>query len=326
MSSDLGPILITGGTGFLGSHLARFLASSGLDVHVLARPQSSLWRIEDLLDQITIWRGDLMDCESIRECVLACRPSTVFHLAGDTALRSLDAGLENVERSLDTLHGTIHLLEELHRGGIPTRCLVRSGGLEEYGQGPHPYCETQREAPVSPYSAVQVATTHYSQMLQRVLRFPVVTLRLALLYGPAQSASFFIPSLITHCLENRDYAMTTGEQGRDFLFVGDAMAAFVAVAQTKGLAGEVINIGSGQEYRIGDVAEAIRLVTGTRAQLRLGAVAARQSEIRRLVCRNDKARRLLHWQPRTSLEEGLLTTVSWYRQMRTSLASQWREQ
>lgn len=326
MPSKLGSILITGGSGFLGSHLARRLADAGEEVHVFARHGSSLHRLEGLLERLTIWRGNLNDRQSIHDCLLACRPRVIFHLAGDTSVRRLDFAFQNVERSFDSLHGTMHLIEELRRARLPVRCLVRAGGLEEYGCGPYPYCETQRESPVSPYSAAQVATTHYCQMVQPALAFPVVTLRLALVYGPAQSASFFIPSLIAHFLENLDFSMTTGDQGRDLLFVEDVIDAFLAVPETEGLGREIINIGSGHEYRMDNVAELIRLLSGTSGRVQLGAVAGRSSEISHLVCRNEKAHRLLAWQPRTKLEDGLAQTIRWHWKAGAGSETRWSDE
>src|SRR5439155_23050557 len=104
------------------------------------------------------------------------------------------------------------------------------GGLEEYGTAPTPYDEFQREAPISPYSASQVATAHYVGVLQHHTMARIVTLRPALVYGPDQSTDFFIPSLIVSCLRGATFDMTDGTQGRDLLYIDDLVDAIVLAA------------------------------------------------------------------------------------------------
>lgn len=308
-------VLVTGGTGFIGSHLVRRLVASGASVHVLARQHSSPWRIEDVLPRVSLWTGDVSDNASVERCVAGGQPQVIFHVAGNTDVRRLDDGLTQVGLSLRVnLEGTLNLLRAAHIARASVARFVRTGGLEEYGRGPTPYDERQRESPISPYSASQVSATHYCQMLQPYLGFPVVTLRLALVYGPAQPTGFLIPDLMTHCLEGRDYVMTSGTQGRDLIYVGDVVEAMMLAARAPGLSGEVINIGTGQEHRIRDVARAIVKLTGSRTRLKIGSAARRRFEIRHLFCRTRKAKRLLRWCPGTGLEEGLTRTVAWYRE------------
>jgi nucleoside-diphosphate-sugar epimerase len=317
---DVGSILVTGATGFVGSHVVRRLVRDGARVNVLARDESSLWRIGDVQSSVTIWRGDVTDPDSIARCIEASAPEVVIHLAGDTSVRRL-RDLEQIDRSIDVnLKGTVNVLKALERATFPVRCFVRAGGLEEYGRGAAPYSEDQRERPVSPYSAAQVAATHFCQMLQAHFRFPIVTLRPALVYGPAQNASFFIPSLVEHAIAGRDFDMTSGDQGRDLVYVEDVVEAFLAAAASRDVAGAVINIGSGREFKLLDVARTILDITGASIRLDTGAVAPRSSEIQHLYCRTETAARLLAWSPRVGLEEGLRRTVVWYRQHPTGSA------
>jgi nucleoside-diphosphate-sugar epimerase len=246
--------------------------------------------------------------------VAGARPAVVFHLAGDTAVRRLAGDLAQLDRSVAAnLTGTLNMLRAAHEAGPAPARVVRAGGLEEYGNGPAPYREDQRERPVSPYSAGQVAATHYAQMLGATVGLPVVTLRLALTYGPAQSAEFLVPTLIRQCLAGRDFDMTSGEQGRDYLYVADAVEALVRATAAPAAVGEVINVGSGVEVPVRAVAEAIVRLTGAGIRLRVGAVCRRDSEIEHLVCDPAKARRLLGWEAVTDLGDGLTRTIAWYR-------------
>lgn len=305
-----GPILITGASGFIGSHLARRLVNEGSDVHVLHRQAPPHDRIADLRGSLTTWTVDLRDMVAIESTCAAIRPRYVFHLASDTELRFLDPRLEAVRDSIDTnVVGSLNLLVALSRTGCTQR-IVRVGSLEEYGRGPSPYVESQREAPVTPYSAGQVAIAHYYQMLQPVLALEAVTLRLALTYGPEQSERFLIPALIRHCLQGRDFDLTSGEQRRDFVFVEDVVEALCRAVTMAGLAGQVVNVGSGRAVRVVDVARMVVAQCGASIAVRVGAAEPRVFEIPDLVCDTRVAERLLDWRASTPLEDGLSRTIA----------------
>jgi nucleoside-diphosphate-sugar epimerase len=307
-------VLVTGATGFLGSHVTRRLVGRGASVHVLVREASTFERLTDILPALRIATADLTDVAAVRRCVSAIRPRFVFHLAGVTAARRAAGDDPSiVARTYDVnISGTLALLSVLSELGQPPLRVVRTGGIEEYGSGPLPYREDQREAPVSHYSASQVAATHMAQMLWRQTGLPIVTLRPALLYGPQQPASFFIPGLILSSLAGRAFEMTTGEQTRDLLYVEDAVDAVVDAATAPGIDGDIINIGSGREYRIRDVAELIVRLAGA-GTLRFGAVRGITSGLDRLVCDPAHAQAVLRWSPRTSLEDGLQQTIASFR-------------
>ena len=315
-------MLVTGATGFIGSHLVRRLVQEGAEVHCLVRPRSNAERIADVAAKCQAWTGDLRDTDSLTQAVAGARPKIVFHVAGVTAGRQPGNEFEQIERALEgNLTGTLNLLEAVRRADPPLERFVATGGLEEYGAGESPYDETQRESPVSPYSASQTATTHFCQMLQRRLRLPIVTLRPALTYGPAQSVDFFIPALILRCLQGGDFDMTKGEQRRDVLYVEDLVDAYVRAGVGAHVVGEVINVGSGVAALVREIATSVVELSGTRTRLRIGVIPERVTEISRLVCRNDKAARLLGWRPVTSLTEGLGRTIAWYRQHNPSTRS-----
>lgn len=309
-----GPVLVTGATGFIGSHLARRLVKDGCDVHVLHRPGASLARIADLEGSLTAWAADLRDRDRVESVVARVAPRHAFHLANATDLRFLDADLERVRESVENnLLGGINLLVALRRAGSVRRA-VRAGTLEEYGHGPAPFSEDQREAPVTPYSASQVALTHYWQMLQPALSFEAATVRLALTYGPGQSERFFLPSLIRHCREGRDFDLTSGEQRRDLVFVTDVVEALCRAATAAGLAGRIVNVGTGHSHRVVDVARRVVGLCGSPIEVRVGAAAPRSFEIADFLGRTERARELLGWEASIGLEAGLRLTIDASRQ------------
>ena len=307
-----GPVLITGGAGFIGSHLARRLVSNGHEVHVLHRPEGNLNRIEDLRT-IRLWGCDLLDASRLETLLGSVRPHTIYHLAGDSNLRHLDPALAAVQESIEhNIRSSINLFVAANAHSPDLTLLIRLGGLEEYGRGPVPYVESQREQPVSPYSASQVAVTHYLQMLAPHLSYRALTVRPALIYGPAQSSSFFIPALIEHCRQERDFSISSGHQGRDLLYVDDLVDALLLLLEAPLPTGEIVNIGAGREYVMADVAATIIRHTGAKIKL-IKDTASKPGQVEHLYCSNDKARKLLSWQPSVDVQEGLQRTIDSFR-------------
>ena len=307
-----GPALVTGGTGFIGSHLVRRLVAAGWKVHVLVRPTRTTPHGLVASDRVAVLMGDVTDPASLERAVERAAPAVIFHLASRTDLRFSDSGLSGIEASVAVnLSGTLNILRAAEAGNVSR--VVRAGGIEEYGTGACPSSEDQREEPVSPYSASQVAATHYCQMLQPHLACTIVTLRPSLVYGPRQGTDFLIPSLIRACLEGRDFALGAGHHGRDLLYVDDLVEGFLKAATAPGLAGKVINLGSGCEHLVREVAELIVRLSGADIELRSGPARPRFIDQPHLGLRIDRAAELLDWTPTIPLEEGLRRTIAWYR-------------
>lgn len=310
-----GSVLVTGATGFLGSHLTRRLSAQGRPVHVLARPDSDFRRLGDIANRLTVWTGDMTDFASVLAACRGARPETIFHLAGDTGLRAFSGDWASVERAATTgIGGLMRLLQAASEAAPELRCLVRAGGLEEYGAGPSPFVETQREAPCSPYSFAQAAGAHLCQMMQPYLPFAVVTLRPTLIYGPEQSSGFLIPSLIHALLRGRRFTLTEGRQRRDLLHVDDFVSAALAAAEQDDLRGAVLNIASGEGHAIRDIATRIAEMLDATALLDVGGAPERPTEIFDLVGDATSARIRLGWRPQVSLDEGLARTIGWHRE------------
>jgi len=241
-------------------------------------------------------------------------PRVVFHLAGDVTARRSQGAWDVLMKSYDVnLVGTVHVIRAAEEYGASVASVVRVGGLEEYGRAAVPYVETAREEPVSGYSAAQVAATHFCQALQPRMQFQIVTLRPALIYGPGQRLSFFIPSLIASCLARNDFDMTEGSQGRDLIYIDDVVEGILIAGATDKLRGAIINLASGEEHTMNAVADTIPRLTKATIQIRRGARPTQANDLEHLYGSNELAKKLLGWTPRTSLEEGLSRTIEYLR-------------
>ncbi len=305
------PVLVTGANGFIGSHLSRYLVNLNADVHVFVRESSDRSRIRDREDRLTVWHGDITDYSSVLRCLANAKPKIIFHLA---AVRDVTRDIRLLDPMFSiNLSGTLNLLRAVQEAGISPSCIVNTGSSEEYGKGQTPFVESQREMPVSPYSASKVASTHLAQMVHKSLAIPLVTLRPFLAFGPGQDTDMFVPSLIRHCLEKKDFRMTSGDQTRDFVYIDDIVDAYLRAALSSSAIGEVINIGSGVEYRIRDIAEKILQKMGNPIRLSIGAREKRQGEADHFFCCNKKANEILGWSPKIGIDQGLDRTISWFR-------------
>lgn len=306
---------LTGGAGFIGSHLVRRLVDEGHEVHVLVRPTTDLRRLVDCRDRITVWCGDCGNAVQLGAILETCAPQVVFHLAASTRLRLGTTDFSDVQASITAgLVTTMALIQAAARLRTPPEILVRTGTIAEYGDTPCPALESQREQPVSCYAAAAVAATHYCQMLQPRLPFATVTLRLALVYGAAQASDFFIPSVIDACLANRPFTIAGADRRRDLIHVEDVVEALCRTVETPGLAGQVINIATGTAPTMHEVAHLVRRLVRGRNRLISARDGSTVGDVS-LVCGDPRtAARLLGWRYRIGLEDGLSQTVSAHRE------------
>ena len=299
-------VLVTGGTGFIGSHLCRALSRAGAAVEVWTQPGSTAPPVLDAdLPNVEVYRIDVRGRDAVVAALAARPPDRVFHMAG---IRLMGNRADNLARMFETnLLGALNVIEGVR---ADTRVVV-VGSCEEYGRAPVPFRETQAAEAQTAYAISRLATTLACLALPSP---PICLARLAVVYGPGQTGDMFIPSLLAACAEHRPFAMTQGEQTRDFLYVEDAMRALLALADTEAAMQQVVNVGTGVECTVRQVAEQAARLSGQGADIRVGAIPSRPGEASRYVCAIDKMRSLTGWQPQVGLEEGLAKTLEWWQQ------------
>ncbi|MBI5211310.1 MAG: SDR family NAD(P)-dependent oxidoreductase [Elusimicrobia bacterium] len=310
-------VLVTGAGGFIASHLTEELARQGAKVRALVRYNSrNHWGFLEDLDEslsprVDVWPGDITDSAFVHELVRD--REVVFHLA---ALISIPYSYAAPESFVATnVRGTLNVLEACRRH--KTKKLVHTSTSEVYGSALYtPIDERHPLQGQSPYSASKIGADHMAESYHRSFGLPVAIARPFNTYGPRQSARAVIPTVITQLLSGAK-ALRLGSLGtaRDFTFVADTVAGFLAIAAERSTIGEVVNLGSGRAVTIGDTAKLAMKLLGVKVPFLQdrNRVRPARSEVQLLHCDNRKARKLLGWKPKYSLEEGLVHAIDYLR-------------
>lgn len=307
-------VLVTGAGGFIGSHLVETLAHEGAQVTAFVRYNSrndpGLLQFVDpvVLEGIKLCFGDLRDFQAVRSAMEGVH--TVFHLGALIGIPYSYVYPGDVAQT--NVLGTLNVLMAAREMGVER--IVHTSTSEVYGTARYvPMDEAHPLQAQSPYAASKIGADKLAESFYRSYALPVVTVRPFNTYGPRQSARAVIPTMIVQMLTKTTVRLGSVHPRRDFNFVSDTVAGFLAAATCDGAVGEVINIGSGHEISIGDLVSLIRTIVGRPVTVEVDPERIRSatSEVERLLADNRKARSLLGWSPQIPLEEGLRRTIDW---------------
>lgn len=301
-------ILILGGAGFIGSHLAARHVAIGDDVHLAVRPGwdgSAAWPV----DGAVAHEVDLASDDAVATLLAAVVPTVVYHLASRTAHGPNGLRDPYATAWFDDPATLVRLLAAAERVRPALRAFVRVGSLAEYGDGPVPALEEQRETPRAPYGLAQATATRFAELLAPTLRFPVLTARLGLTYGPGQSREFLVPALIRCCFERKPYLVRDPLARRDMIYVDDVVTGLMKLANADLPGGGIVNLCTGQAPTNRSIAQTVCEVTGTPPD-RIAYGSARRSAPASIVLGSaERARTLLRWSARIGLAAGIALTA-----------------
>jgi nucleoside-diphosphate-sugar epimerase len=293
-------ILITGATGFLGAHLVRRLAREDVQMALLIRPGSNLWRIDPLPKNAGIIPGSLSELptKAIEQFV----PDTIVHAAWH--------GVSNQHRNDATQ--TENLTPTLKLAEIGCKHFIGLGSQAEYGPLNKKISETDSTKPTTLYGETKLAACLETEKLcsQNGVRWS--WLRVFSTYGPLEDLSWMIPYLIRELLAGKKPSLTACEQRWDYLFGADAADAIWSVAKSK--ATGLFNLGSGGAESLRKIVETLRDAIDPKLPLGIGEVPYRPDQVMHLEADVSKLTKATGWTPATRLEEGLKQTVAWHRQ------------
>lgn len=308
-------VIVTGAAGFIGANVVRALVRAGAQVVAVVREHTSLDPLGEVVRTIQVERWDVTApaCEALGARVGGA--DVVMHLA---AGGTHDHGRDLRQLVDVNVLGAVRALEMARQAGA--RVFLHAGSATEYGAGVL-LAETAPLQPKSNYGVTKTAGWLAVRARAEAEGLAAISLRLFTPYGPFEGRPRLVPHVVLHALRGDDIPLTPARQTRDWLFVDDAVEAFLRAGLRTDLHGEVFNICSGEEVRVLDVAETIVRLTGGRVRVVAGATPYRPDEPMRSSGDPSHAAAVLGWRAATPLEEGLRRALAWWEQTLTQSAA-----
>lgn len=307
-------VLVTGAGGFIGSHLSERLVKEGAKVkafvHYNALGSRGWLDYSPFISEMEIHSGDIQDRDCVQQAVKGV--DLIFHLASLIAIPySYQAPLSYVKTNII---GTLNVLSAARDiGGVK---VIHTSTSEVYGTAQYvPIDESHPLQGQSPYSASKIGADKIVEAFHLSFGIPVVTLRPFNTFGPRQSARAVITGIIIQCLLGKNIRLGNPHPTRDFNYISNTVDGYILASTNENVIGKTINLGSGREISISEIAHLIGKLLNKDITIYTEDERLRPegSEVERLLASNQMAKDLLFWEPKVSLEEGLLLTIDWLK-------------
>lgn len=308
-------VLVTGAGGFIGSHLTERLADSGAQVkaliHYNALGHRGWLQQSPHAAKIEFVMGDICDRDCVQDAIRG--QEIVFHLA---ALIAIPYSYRAPESYVKTnVLGTLNALQAARDAGVAR--FIHTSTSEVYGTARYvPIDEAHPLQGQSPYAATKIGADKIAEAFHLSFQLPVVTVRPFNTFGPRQSCRAVVPTIIRQLLEGDRLRLGNTNPTRDLNYVDNTVDGFLLAAEADGSVGKTINLGSGREISIHDLASLVASSLGRKLVIQQEEQRQRPqaSEVMRLLADNRAAATLLSWKPAVGLEEGIRRTIAWLKQ------------
>jgi nucleoside-diphosphate-sugar epimerase len=300
-------VLITGGTGFIGANLVREVIKSMAEVHILIRKDSNNWRICDCIENTSKHIVNLQDSQKLESLIHDINPNIIYHNAAHTGSEH-HQNLINIFRN--NFFGTANLINACKK--IDFELFVNVGSVFEYGVKNEIIREDDLLEPLNIYGISKCAATQYCQAIAKNESLPIVTLRLFTPYGDFEDSTRLIPSAIIACLRGETLRISSRSHVRDFIYIKDVIDAYTKLVNKKNIYGQIFNIGSGNQYSVGEVVEKIIELSGSEMKPIVGLAPKWSNEAKNCKADISKARNFFGWKPMYDLDAGLKKSIKWF--------------
>ncbi len=300
-------VLVTGTTGFIGQHLAPKLVERGHDVYALERYVTGRYVLGQSREVKTVF-GDLKEYFAIRNIIREVQPDAVIHLA---SVSPVSYSYDHPQEVLETnFLSTVNLAEACLREISHFKHFLFASTSETYGNGPVPKTEETPQNPNSPYSVSKLAGEKYLQYMRDAFDFPVTLLRNFNTYGRKDNTHFVVERTMVQMLSGKDVMLGDPAPVRDFEYVDDHVNSYLTCLANENALGEVFNFCTGRGVSIKQLIELIGKLTGFQGEIRWNSIPARPLDIKKLTGNYSKAKKLLDWEPKYTLEKGLKLSIN----------------
>jgi nucleoside-diphosphate-sugar epimerase len=311
-TGNSGAVLIAGAGGFIGANVVRALIARGDDVHALVRPGTSLARLEDLLDRVSVHRLDASDHEALRECLGRVRPAAVVNAA-----KSRPNDVDPLAPVRDNVMAPASLL--VSAAGLGCARFLQLGSSTEYEARRGRLDESTPLRPTGMHGATKAAASLVCRELAAELGIDLVVLRPFQVYGPWDDPRHLVPTAIAAALDGRELVLAPRGK-RDWVFISDVVEACLLALDTE-LRSEELNLGTGQQWSNEDVVETVARLSGRPIRVRVDEQAGRLWDRDDWRADSSRAAELLGWKPHHDLASGLEATIAWERERRERQAA-----
>jgi NAD dependent epimerase/dehydratase len=317
-------VLITGADGFIGSHLTQSLIARRAQVKALVMYNSfNTWGWIDTFtpnekEAVDIFCGDIRETDLLKRALKDV--DIVFHLAALIAIPYSYASPSSYVKT--NIEGTLNLLQTGLDCGVEK--IIHTSTSEVYGTAQYtPIDERHPLQGQSPYSASKIGADMIAESFYRSFNLPVTTVRPFNTYGPRQSARAIIPTLILQMLKGTTIRIGSLHPIRDFTYISDTVEGFIKAAETDGINGRILNLGSKKGISIGELTSTLAKIMDKEVTIECEEDRVRppHSEVNQLICDNQTAQQLIGWQPMVYLEEGLSKTIEWFKKTKQAYKS-----
>ena len=308
MLKEKSKILVTGATGFVGSHMAHRLVKDGHEVHVIIREKSNTYRIDDIISNVSVHKGNLEDKTFLQSIVKNFRFDGIFHFAASLII----PGVTDDDFINTNALGTLNLINTLAETDYSF--FINSGSFLEYGSKTVAIKESDICLPNELYGITKLTGTLYARVISKTKNKPIITFRIFTPYGPFNGRDRLVHRIIANSLDNKDIELTSPNVSRDFIFTDDIIDLYLEAAEKASqFSGEIFNAGTGVKTTIGELVDYVVKKIGSKSNIKWGAFQSAKYDSDIWQADMTKTFSTFKWRPKYDLKSGVDKTIEEFK-------------